>query len=137
MHHNHIRVDNEEDLVAFRPVVPSNRGRLLLVVPSFIHHNQIRVASNKANTTPVPPYCDEDGREVIDVVIGMKSVTPPPQMGVIIEEVGEKQQMKLIDQKNVDEKWKQTREKLGEAKANFQKSYNQLEEELVLVKAEL
>jgi hypothetical protein len=132
LHHNNIRVDNEEDLVAFRPVIPSNRGRFLLLAPTFIHNNSIRIASNKNN---IAPYFD-DGREVIDVVIDVKSV-PTQNMGTITEELGEKQQIKQLDQNTVDEKWKQTREKLGVAKANFQQSYKQLEEELVLVKAEL
>jgi hypothetical protein len=135
LHNNNIRVNSEEQLIAFRPVIiPRSRGRLITVIPSFIHDNQIGVVSNK---TDVPPCFDDNGREIIDFVIGMKSVPTTQEMGVITEEMGEKQQMKLLDQEEVDEKWKQTKEKLGEAKKNFQKSYNQLEEELISVKAEL
>lgn len=127
LYHNNIRVDNEEDLRAFRPVIPSNRGRICLIAPTLVHYNSIRVASNKNN---IPPYFD-NAREVIIDIKGM----PAPKMGAITEDVGEKQQVKLLDQ-SVDEKWKQMRERLGKLKANFQGSYNELEEGLVAAKAE-
>jgi hypothetical protein len=70
LYYNNIKVDNKEDLRAFCPVIPLNRGRLYLIAPSLIHYNTIRVASNKNN---IPPYFD-DAREVINVVIDVKGV---------------------------------------------------------------
>ena len=78
-------MDNEEDLVAFYPIILLNQGRLFLLAPTFIHNNSIRVASNKNN---IPPYYD-DAREVVDVVIDVKSI-PTQKMGTITEEFGEK-----------------------------------------------
>jgi hypothetical protein len=128
LYHNNIRVDNEEDLRAFRPVIPPNRGRICLFAPTLVHHNSIRVASNKNN---IPPYFD-NAREVIIDIKGM----PTPKMGAVTEDVGEEQQMKLLDQSG-DEKWTQIRKKLGQLKANFQGYSDELEEGLVSAKAEL
>jgi hypothetical protein len=52
-------------------------------------------------------------------------------------ELGEKPQLKILDQDELDIKWNQTKQRLGEAKASFQESYKRLEDELTLVKTKL
>jgi len=56
------------------------------------------------------------------------------QTGIICEELSENNQIKGLKDVNREEKWSQTRLRIAQAKSNFQKSMEQLNNELTLAK---
>jgi hypothetical protein len=143
IHHNDIILDKDDDLASLIPAAPPRRLRLIYFAPIFIHNNTIKKVSPSNNRVALAvdgiAYCDNS--KVFDIQLVRNSSSAngplPKQSGGVLMELGEKPQLKILDQDELDIKWNQTKQRLGEAKASFQESYKRLEDELTLVKTKL
>jgi hypothetical protein len=144
IHHNEIFIDKNDDWKSLIPAAPRRRFRLFVITPIFIHHNTIKVStSNNCAGLAVEGtvYHDNNTGGVFDVHLvrspRLANDTPAKQPSGVLGELGEKPLLKELDQDELDTKWNQTRQRLGQAKASFEESYKRLEDELVLAKTEL
>ncbi len=142
IHHNEIVMDKDDDLNSFIPSVPSTRFRFLVIAPIFIHHNIIKKVSLSSNRNGLAlqgtEYRDDSTSKRFDTHIFRNAHSMSPETpGSVVGELGGKPQLKLLDQEELDIKWNQTKQRLGEAKAGFVESYKRLEDELALAKTGL
>jgi hypothetical protein len=130
-------VDTDEDLLPFRQAEARPRNKRGVTGVFFLlHHNTINV--RKPTTANEDP---EGAHKVEDFVTWMDSDNQ--QTGHVVNaELSEKEQMRLRDkapnpEESLEEKLKEKKQRLQEAKVNFQKSMDKLNNELVFLKTDV
>ena len=137
LHHNTINLDTDEDLLPFRQVEAQPRTRKRGVTGLFflLHHNTINIRKPTAANEDLENKQGVEG----DLAAWMGGLQQTGQ--VVHTEPSEKGQMKITfeaanPEDSLEEKLKEKKQRLWEAKANFQKSMDKLNDELVFFKTE-
>lgn len=114
VHNNNITVDNSDDMIPCRPAVPRIAGRLGVFAPSSFRDNNINLVSRQKTTSrcanfsdaPPNPYTNVKDGEDFDVRDGEEK-EDEQQSGVI-----SKGQIKLLEDVDPDEKWRQSKQSM-------------------------
>ena len=143
-HSNIVSADVDDDDVPFRQAatIPCLKRRVAVIALNVPYHNNVSVRGNKANYSDVKVDMDsvDSNYSISKGGLGvfnkwLKKGVADQKMGYVVSEKPvDNSQRWTIDAASPEEKLKELKLRLGEAKVDFQESMDRLNEQLVLVK---
>lgn len=137
LHHNTLNLDTDEDILPFRQVEAPRRKKGVTGLFFHLHHNMINVRKWRATNGNL-----DNAHGVGELATWVGSGNQHTGLVVNAEELNEKEQMILTYpgdalEDTLEDKLKKKKQRLQEAKVNFQKSMDQLNDELVFLKTDV